>query len=264
MNVLYNSDRFSLIVGNTLDVLRTLPDKMFDVICTDPPYSPHVHDKLGKEKRKDGVAPRAVLEFPPMTPELIMLYAEQYVRLCKGWIISFTDFYNTHRWGLALAHYGGAWVRTGSWVKTNPMPQMTGDRPACGTEDILIGHAEADSKHWDWNGNGRPATWRGPRDTSGLHPNQKPLWLIQQLLGMFCPPNALVLDGFLGSATTAVAAVMKQRVEGEVCPHVACTKCGRKCADEYAAPLPENVRVVGIEGDEETAQKALERYAAID
>lgn len=258
--ILLDDNRFSLVVANALDFLRSLPDKSVDMILTDPPYSPHVHEKLGKEKRNDGVKPREELKFPPMTPELITLYSEQYVRVCKGWIISFTDFYNTHRWGLSIANAGGAWVRTGQWVKTNPMPQLTGDRPACGTEDILIGHASADSGPWEWNGKGHAATWRGPRDTQGLHPNQKPLWLVQQLLGMFAPAGALVLDCFLGSGTTAIAAVTKERVLGDSCYETACKKCAAKRAEEYAPPLPIDLRVIGVEGDLETANKAKERY----
>jgi site-specific DNA-methyltransferase (adenine-specific) len=250
MRIALDTDRVSLVQGDTLEVLRSFADKSFDVIVADPPYDPHVHANLGKERRNDGVEIRAELTFPPMTPELILQVMAQYVRVCRGWIISFSDFYNSHRWGQAAIEMGGAWVRTGQWVKTNPMPQMTGDRPGAGSEDIVIAHAKA--RGWEWNGRGKAATWRGRRDDGygeTPHPNQKPAWLLQSLIGMFCPPGGLVLDPYFGSGTTAIAALAQERLEGESALETSCPKCAKKILEQYQPPMPENVRVVGIEGD---------------
>jgi site-specific DNA-methyltransferase (adenine-specific) len=199
MNVIFDTERATLIHGETLATLRRFADKSFDAIITDPPYGEHVHAKLGKERRDDGHEARAELTFPPVDAALIALLAHEFVRLSKGWINIFSDFYTSHQWGNALVAAGGAWVRTGQWVKTNPMPQMTGDRPGCGAEDIVIGHAYPDTlegrRRWDWNGGGKAALWRGPRDLTGSnqhkgtrekdenHPNRKPEWLIQSLIG---------------------------------------------------------------------------------
>lgn len=266
MNVIVNHDRVAVLVGEALATLRAFPDKYFDMVLTDPPYSPHVHEHFGKERRNDGGKVQEALRFPPMTPELIGTFATEYVRISKGWILSFADFYTSPVWGRAIEDAGGAWVRTGQWVKTNPKPQMTGDRPACGAEDILIGHASPDTlegrRAWDWNGRGKAAIWRGPADRNPIHPNQKPLWLVQALLGMFAPANALVLDAFFGSGTTAIAALQTERVVGEVCVETACRACARKRAEEYAPPLPVNVSVVGIEGDPAYAADAVERIQA--
>jgi len=38
------------------------------------------------------------------------------------------------------------------------------------------------------------------------HPTQKPLEIIERMVKASCPPGGLVLDPFLGSGTTAVAA----------------------------------------------------------
>ncbi len=259
MQTLHDSDRFSTINGEALATLRCLPAKSVDMILTDPPYSQHVHANLGSERRNDGSIARARLRFPPIDQQQIDLLAAEYVRVCKGWIITFSDFYSTALWGRALQAAGGAWVRTGQWVKTSPMPQLTGDRPACGAEDILIGHTSADSKPWEWNGKGHAAIWRGGRDRPNLHPNQKPVWLVQSLLGMFCPPGGLVLDPFFGSGTTGVAAMLKFREHGEVVTETSCKQCSRIRLEEYAPPLPIDVRVIGVEGDVETAVKAVER-----
>ena len=42
---------------------------------------------------------------------------------------------------------------------------------------------------------------------AAVHPTQKPLGIIQPLLQASCPPGGMVLDPFLGSGTTAIAAL---------------------------------------------------------
>lgn len=265
MNIALDTDRVSLIQGDSLSVLKSFADKSFDLVVTDPPYNEHVHDKLGKERRSDGTAARAELTFPPMDEAMIWQVVVELVRVCKGWIIVFSDFYNSALWGRAVRDHGGAWVRTGQWVKTSPMPQMTGDRPATGSEDIVICHAEP--KGWKWNGGGHAATWRGRRDQAWPnreegHPNQKPLWLLQSLLGMFAPPNAVALDPYAGSSGLAVAALTTERLRGESPTDTACQKCAQRIADQYSPPLPRNVSIVGIEGDPKWIELSIARIRA--
>jgi site-specific DNA-methyltransferase (adenine-specific) len=262
MNVVLDTDRFSLIQGDSLAVLRSFASKSFDIVITDPPYNPHVHAKLGKERRTDGTEARAELSFPPMTEGLIEAVMRELVRVTRGWIIVFSDFYNSHKWGQVAQAAGGAWVRTGSWVKTSPMPQMTGDRPATGHEDIVICHAEP--KGWEWNGKGKAATWRGKRDEPWPnreegHPNQKPLWLLQSLLGMFAPPGGLCLDPYFGSGTLAQAAFATERLSGESPADTSCPKCAQKILEQYQPPLPQSVNVVGVEGDQKYVDLSIRR-----
>lgn len=261
MRVALDTDRVSLVQGDTLEVLRTFSDKSFDIIVTDPPYSPHTHEKHGKERAADGrQVNRSALEFPPMTNRLMRLIAREYVRVCRGWIISFSDFRQSGAWGTYIQGAGGTWIRTGAWVKTNPMPQMTGDRPATGHEDIVIAHAA--TKGFEWNAKGRPATWRGTRDPGygdEPHPNQKPAWLVQSLLGMFCPPGGLALDPYFGSGTTAIGALATERLPGEVALETACKACAKTRLEQWQPPLPSGVRVVGIEGAQKYIDLAISR-----
>lgn len=257
VNIVLDTDRVSLIQGDSLEVLRSFASKSFDIVVTDPPYNTHVHEKLGKERRNDGREARDELTFPPMTPEQIGKVMTELVRVCRGWIIVFSDFYNSHLWGQAAVANGGAWVRTGAWVKTNPMPQMTGDRPACGHEDIVICHAK--TKGFEWNSRGHSAIWRGPRDHGAEHPNQKPLWLVQALLGAFAPAGGLCLDPYAGSFTAAVAALATERVLGETPTSTTCPKCVKMITEQYAAPLPQNVNVVGVEGDRKWVDLSIAR-----
>jgi site-specific DNA-methyltransferase (adenine-specific) len=266
VRVALDTNRVSLIHGETLAMLRSFASKAFDCIITDPPYNAHVHEKLGKERRNDGTTARAELTFPPMDKRMMRLIAREYVRICKGWIISFSDFYNSYWWGTYVQGAGGSWVRTGNWVKTSPAPQMTGDRPGTGSEDIVICHAKPEGR-LGWNAKGHADTWRGRRDEAWPsrdegHPNQKPLWLLQQLLGMFVPAGGLVLDPFFGSGTLAEAALATERFEGESPLETTCEKCRRKILEQYQPPLPERVNVVGIEGDQKWIDLSISRIRA--
>ena len=261
MNIALDTDRVSLIHGDSLAVLRSFADKSFDMVLTDPPYSPHTHKKFGKERPADGrQIVRGELSFPPMTNRLMRLLAREYVRICRGWIISFSDFRQSAWWGPYIQGGGGAWIRTGAWVKTNPMPQLTGDRPSTGHEDIVIAHATG--RAMEWNARGRPCTWRGRRDPGygdEPHPNQKPAWLLQSLIGMFCPPGGLVLDPYFGSGSTAIGAFAPERLEGESMLGTGCKACDKKLLETWQPPLPQDARVVGIEGDPKYVDLAISR-----
>ena len=53
--------------------------------------------------------------------------------------------------------------------------------------------------------------FRYPSGDSNLHPTQKPLTLIRRLVLASTELGGVVLDPFMGSATTAVAAIMEHR-----------------------------------------------------
>ncbi len=256
MKLALDTDRVSLIQGDSFKVLESFTAQSFDTIVTDPPYSPHTHKMLGKERPADGRQIfRKELDFPPLTPDRIAELAYQFVRLARGWIIVFVDWRQTGTWGNAIERVGGEWIRVGAWVKTSPMPQLTGDRPATGHEEIVIGHATGEGLAW--NAKGRPCTWRGGRDAGygdEPHPNQKPAWLIQSLIGMFNPTGGIVLDPFFGSGTTAIGAFAPERLEGEMLLETSCKACAKKHLEAYHPPLPVDARVVGIEG----AQKYID------
>jgi site-specific DNA-methyltransferase (adenine-specific) len=260
VRVVLNAARVGVVEATALELLGSLRAKSVGIVLTDPPYGDHVHANLGKERRNDGRAARDALEFPPIDDAAIAALAAEFVRVCDGWILIFSDFYCSAKWGQALERAGGAWVRTGQWVKTSPMPQMTGDRPACGCEDIVVGHASP--RGWSWNGKGHAAVWRGPRDADAEHPNQKPLWLMQSLLGMFAPARSTVVDPFLGSGATALAALASTRFAGEIGVETACRACAKKRAEEYAPPLPVDLSVFGGDADPRWANRAVERILA--
>jgi site-specific DNA-methyltransferase (adenine-specific) len=191
--------------------LATLPDRGADVFLMDPPYSERVHRRLGKEGRKDGVASREALTFGHLTPAVAQAVAREACRVARHWIIAFCDELSFGEWVFAIEGAGGEYVRKGTWVKEDAMPQMSGDRPGAGTEEIVIAHAPRPPKsgRLRWNGGGKPATYRGNCQEPGVerfHPAQKPLWLMEALVRDFTLPGATVVDPFAGAGSTLVAA----------------------------------------------------------
>lgn len=268
MRVALNHPKCALLEGDVFKeelLSKLFKPRSIDLICTDPPYGAHTHAKLGAERRSDGAKKRAELRFPPLDQGQVEYLAAEFVRIGRGWLPVFTDDRSVDWWGRGFEKAGGAWIRTGFWVKTNPMPLLRADRPGTGAECIVIGHVTG--KDLAWAGGGRAALWRGPRDREGFHPNQKPTWLMQELLGLFGKPYGSVLDPFLGSGSTAVPAFTRERIKGlqpvnlteskkdnELLLNLEMSVVGGK-----PAPLPFGMSVVGIEGDEETLQTAINR-----
>nr|WP_276599987.1 site-specific DNA-methyltransferase [Nannocystis sp. ILAH1] len=59
-----------------------------------------------------------------------------------------------------------------------------------------------------WNGGGHKAFWSvGVEHVDRVHPTQKPLALMLQIISQFTDPGETVFDPFCGSGTTGVAAL---------------------------------------------------------
>jgi hypothetical protein len=131
--------------------------------------------------------------------------ATEFGRVARRWVVVYSDAETTWRWRSALENAGLRYIRTGAWVKPDAMPQMSGDRPAVGFEPCTIAHAQGPMR---WNGGGRPAVW-----THGTckidrpdHPCPKPESLMRELVALFSDDGETILDPFMGSGTTLVAA----------------------------------------------------------
>lgn len=182
-----------------------------DVEICDPPFSQRVHDRLGRETRKDGYELRDELAFSYITPAEMSEYAASAAVRVRTWIIIFCDELSLSEWVTAMEAHGCPYIRHGVWVKTDPMPQMQGDRPGSGVENFGLFHAprRVGDGHMRWNGGGLPLIYKGPSKERGItrvHPCQKPVWLLEALIRHFTAPGDLVVDRYCGSGTTGVAA----------------------------------------------------------
>lgn len=136
--------------------------------------------------------------------EMLDDVASEIARLVKRWAIVFSDVESCHLWREQLERSGMRYIRTGAWVKIDPMPQFSGDRPAVGFEPCTIAHAQGPMR---WNGGGHAAVWRHgiTKVARPDHPCPKPLPLMHELVSLFTDYGETILDPFCGSGTTLLA-----------------------------------------------------------
>lgn len=210
MKPYYDCEGITIYHGDMRDVLPTLDASERTHTITDPPYSEHVHTyaRQGASIR-DGISRNVDLGFGHLTPDVRLAAAQQIARLTTRWALVFSDAESQHLWQADLESCGMQHVRVGAWIKVGCTPQFTGDRPAAGFEAIEIAHRPGRKR---WNGGGSHAVWSVPidlnrdRKTPRDHTTQKPLKLMTQLVSLFADRGDTILDPFMGSGTTLVAA----------------------------------------------------------
>jgi site-specific DNA-methyltransferase (adenine-specific) len=203
--VTYEGNGWKVIQGRWQD---TPPDSV-DHVISDPPYDEKTHagGRRGGTDRsayKGGISHAHVFSFPPIDPAVI---APRLLEVARRWVLCFCS---VEQIGHYAAAAGAAWVRGGIYVKSNPTPQFTGDRPAVWGDGIAIMHRKGRKR---WNGGGIAGCWtaaRGERDDR-VHETQKDLSLMLELVRLFTDPGDLVWDPYGGSMTTGVACLMLGR-----------------------------------------------------
>lgn len=184
----------TLYLGDCLEILPTLPK--VDAVITDPPYSANTH-KMAKTNRGAGHGV-GLLTFAAIGGEGFDAVMASCLAVSQGWVIATCDYKHAARF-----YEAPSFVRLGAWVKPNPMPQISADRPGQGFETVLILHSGATPKRW--NRGGGAGVWQFPVHTDAQVPTQKPLALVQSFVSDFTQWGEVVCDPFTGSGTTGVA-----------------------------------------------------------
>lgn len=202
----------TLYSGNCLDILPTLDPAA--LVCGDPPYEDHMHKAKGGRGRKirtDGHASPPPVDFTSITAIRFDAAAEM-VRASNGWCIAFCTPEGVAPWRDALEAAEARYKRACVWVKPDGAPQFNGQGPAMGAEMFVT--AWCGSGHSKWNGGGRRNVFTHmcqPRDREGTHPTEKPISLMVEIIELFSNPGDTVIDPFMGSGTTGVAALRTGR-----------------------------------------------------
>ncbi|WP_347270998.1 DNA-methyltransferase [Rhizorhabdus histidinilytica] len=203
----------TLYLGNCLEVMATL--EPVDHIIGDPPYEASLHaaknSLRGRKHRNDGVAELRGLDFDPIDE-----IREPFVRLagakCRGWFIAFCTAEGVARWADAINASPMKYKRACVWVKPDGTPQLNGQGPAQGAENFVC--AWAGNGHASWNAGGKRGVYThlvNNPERHGEHPTEKPRRLMSEIVADFTKPGDVILDPFMGSGTTGVAAVMAGR-----------------------------------------------------
>ena len=190
----------TLHLGDCRTILPALPK--VDAVITDPPYAARTH-KMAKTNKGKGHG-TTLVDFAALTDEDFAACMAQWLELAKGWVIATCDYRHAR-----LAYDLPEFVRLGAWLKPNPMPQISADRPGQGFETVLILHAGKIKKAW--NRGGGSGIWTFPVIGDAEVSTQKPLGLIRAFMSDFTDCGHVIADPFMGSGTTGVAAVEQGR-----------------------------------------------------
>jgi len=191
----YQSDRVTLYNADCLEVLRELPAGSVDAVVTDPPY---------------GIAFESNHVGPTTT---------------AGWMRKQIDGDGDTSARDFVVEWAGSrpWVVFGSHKKTVPAGTrgtLVWDKgPASGMGDLSFPWKGS----WElifvggkgWAGHRDEGVIKGHtivtrRSMGRVHPNQKPVSLMEHMIGKL-PPDSTILDPFMGSGTTGVAAIKTGR-----------------------------------------------------
>ena len=200
--VLSGAAQWCMLHGDGDEIALSLADASVDHAILDPEYDQKTHAGARSLRgcRSDAVPHAGVdlgIDFAPLGD---MSFVRDLVRVSKRWVIAFCVMRQFAAYEEAA---GNAWVRDGIWHRTNSAPQFTGDRPAQGCEGLAIMHRPGKKR---WNRGGHQAFWDGPIEhTERVHPTQKPLWLLLEIIEAFTDPGDVVLDTRAGSGTTGIA-----------------------------------------------------------
>ena len=222
-----------IICGDCIEEMKNFPDNSIDVIFADPPY--YLQLQKGKRlKRANGT------EVIPVDDEWDKFKSyEDYDLFTKNWlkeaqrILKPTGtmwvigmYHNIFRVGAIMQNLGIWFLNDVIWVKIGALPNFNGRRFTNNHETLIWAVKNKNCKDYTFNYelmkkmNGgkqmKDTDWvfglsRGKERLRGddgvkLHPTQKPLKLIQQVVLASSNKGDIILDPFFGTGTTGVVA----------------------------------------------------------
>lgn len=203
-------NRYELHHDDALAIMAELPTASVNAIVTDPPYSSGGRRENSRSLRKSMLRATTDEEWiagdAMSTPGFIWLMREvgrqaRRVLVPGGHLLSFID------WRMA-ANLSAAFEPADLRVH----PTLVWDKQQIGMGAIFRNQHEF-IVHMS-NGNPVAPQRRDvanvlacPPIRDGDHPTQKPVALMRTLISVVCPPGGVVLDPFMGSGSTGVAAL---------------------------------------------------------
>lgn len=198
--------RVALYRGDSLRLMRGVKA---DHTITDPPYEDHMHDAKagGRGIRSDGYANPESVKFKSVT-RIRRRIASLGIAATSGWFIAFCTPEGVAPWRDAIEAAGARYKRACVWVKPDSAPQFNGQGPAMGAEMFVTAWCGTGYSRWNGGGGRNVLTHMvNPSDRHGGHPTEKPVSLMLEIIGLFTNPDDVILDPFMGSGATGVAAV---------------------------------------------------------
>ena len=199
----YKDESTAIYCSDNRQVLPLFPDKSFDLVLTDPPYN------IGFDKYDVYTDDLEDIDYINMLAQfkgwnsIIMQYPEEMMRFVvpalgipdevMAWFYA-TDMPNRN---FRLVNFYGILP---DYSKVRQPYRWANDKR---TRQLIV-NGSAGAKHYDWIGDIPIVRNISPEKTE--HPCPIPQLLVSRLIQLATEADTLILDPFLGSGTTAVAA----------------------------------------------------------
>ena len=217
-----------IINGESLKILKKIPDKSFDLVFADPPYNMQIGEKL---KRPDDSKVNGVNDKWDQFSNFNHYddFSKEWLRECKRilkdngsmWVIG--TYHNIFRIGYHVQNLNYWILNDVIWRKNNPMPNFKGTRFTNAHETLIWATKYKKSKYTfnyqslkclnddlqmrsDWMlpiCNGKE---RLKKNGKKVHSTQKPESLLHRIILATTNKGDAICDPFLGTGTSAVVA----------------------------------------------------------
>lgn len=214
-----------IICGDALYELRNIPTESIDLIITDPPYNVSTDLKIdrsrwGKKQKRKAIINFNYGEWDKKTDDEFYQFTSEWWCECKRVLKKGGSIYIFFTKELIswFHEWRGNDIKTKniiSWIKSNPLPAFNRTNYRSAVEFIYFGQKDGGKATFNFGQQKDMKNWfeyplvQGKKRTK--HPTQKPLELIQKFIEVSSNKGDIVLDPFIGSGTTAVAAKMSDR-----------------------------------------------------
>jgi DNA modification methylase len=245
-----------VVVGDSIEILNSLPEKSIDLIFADPPYNLQLSQELYRPNmtRVDGVDEAwdrfdSLEEYDTFTRAWLTACRRVLKETGTIWVIG--SYHNIYRVGSIMQDLGYWFLNDVVWIKSNPTPNFHGVRFTNAHETLLWAQKNKGARYTfnhhamkslnenlqmrsDWElpiCNGKE---RLRLNGEKAHPTQKPEALLYRVIISSSNADDVILDPFFGTGTTGAVAKKLQR------------------------------HWIGIERDLSYAELARERIASVD
>ena len=217
-----------IVNGDSLEILKKIPDKTFNLIFADPPYNLQIGGKLKRpdDSKVNGVDDKwDQLKKFKHYDDFCKTWLTECKRILKDngsiWVIG--SYHNIFRLGYLLQNLNYWILNDVIWRKNNPMPNFKGTRFTNAHETLIWASKSKKSKYTfnyqslkclnddlqmrsDWTFPVCSGKERLKKNGKKIHSTQKPEALLHRIILATTNKDDTILDPFLGTGTTAVIA----------------------------------------------------------
>ena len=222
-NKIITGNGYTIYNSDCISQLKHIPDKSIDLILTDPPYNlgifMHKRGTNLKKMRENHFAYSGWddLDFETWKDEIDKFLAECHrVLKPRGALVIFMSIIKVETIINQAQKHDFYYKTVGTWHKKNPMPRNMNLHFINSTESWI--YFINDATTGTFNNNGLPvhdfvetSTISSSERKLGKHPTQKPIALMKHFITLLSNSNEIVLDPFMGSGSTGVAALLESR-----------------------------------------------------